>query len=231
MKKKTRIMIGVSAVTAAAAAQGIMLYRAFHPKKEKGHADKKTIVCIGDSITYGAGVKKSRRKDAWPYLLNGMTDSNTEVLNYGISGATMLRKSDYPYRKSYYQAVEDIDPDELIVMLGTNDSKPQNWNAEEYEADYEAFLKRFLKEGRKIILMVPPKAFLLEGKKEIAYKIQDSVIREEVIPCIWKLSEKYSLPVIDLYRLTEEHPEYFDDGVHPNVLGNRSIAECVFRQL
>ena len=37
--------------------------------------------------------------------------------------------------------------------------------------------------------------------------------------------------VIDLYALTETHPEYFDDGVHPNELGNRVIAEHIRKEI
>jgi lysophospholipase L1-like esterase len=32
------------------------------------------------------------------------------------------------------------------------------------------------------------------------------------------------LQVIDLFSLTKDHPEYFDDGVHPNAEGNKVIA-------
>lgn len=41
------------------------------------------------------------------------------------------------------------------------------------------------------------------------------------------MGEKHGLQVVDLYALTEEHPEYFMDGVHPNALGNQAIAEHI----
>lgn len=93
--------------------------------------------------------------------MNGKLPDHVEVLNYGISGATMLRSGDKPYRKSFLKAVEKIGPDTPLVMLGTNDSKSQNWDADSFGRDYEAFLKRFMKEGLKVILMLPPKAFPL----------------------------------------------------------------------
>lgn len=34
-----------------------------------------------------------------------------------------------------------------------------------------------------------------------------------------------------LARLLLAHPEYFSDGVHPNVLGNQMIAERINREL
>lgn len=45
------------------------------------------------------------------------------------------------------------------------------------------------------------------------------------------MAKTHNVPVIDLYRLTEKHPEYFEDGVHPNRPGNKVIAEYVFSQI
>ena len=45
------------------------------------------------------------------------------------------------------------------------------------------------------------------------------------------VSEKYGVPVIDLYAFTEHHPEYFLDGVHPNREGNRAIADYLLETL
>ena len=203
----------------------------FSPQKEKTHSKEKKVICLGDSITFGSGVIGTRRRSAWPYLLNEKLPDYVEVLNYGISGATMLRSGDKPYRESFLKAVEKIDPDTLLVMLGTNDSKSQNWDADSFERDYEAFLKRFMKEVREVILMLPPKAFPPEGQTEILFQIRDRVIAGEVIPIIRKLAEQNGLPVIDLYKLTEDHSEYFHHGVHPNNLGNKILAEHILPYL
>ena len=67
---------------------GLLITRyLFLPKKEKPKTDKKTIVCIGDSITFGSGVIMTRKKDAYPYILDNLLEEY-EVLNYGYSGAT-----------------------------------------------------------------------------------------------------------------------------------------------
>jgi lysophospholipase L1-like esterase len=72
--------------------------------------------------------------------------------------------------------------------------------------------------------MTPPKAFPEEKTGVVAFDIQNQVIREEIRPLVFALGEKHGLKVLDLYALTEEHPEYFCDGVHPNSLGNQVIA-------
>lgn len=56
-------------------------------------------------------------------------------------------------------------------------------------------------------------------------------IGDSIRPLVYALGRRYSLSVVDLYELTEEHPEYFSNGVHPNVLGNQMIAEKINREL
>ena len=49
---------------------GMAIHRwIFLPKKEKAKQGKYRILCIGDSITYGAGVLYTRRKDSYPAIL------------------------------------------------------------------------------------------------------------------------------------------------------------------
>ena len=57
---------------------------------------KKTIACIGDSITFGAGVR-GKRELTWEYHLEKLLGKEHQVLNYGISGRTLLSEGDYPY--------------------------------------------------------------------------------------------------------------------------------------
>lgn len=231
MNSKTFIKTGIALAAAAMMPSAVFLTLSRPEKEKKKKPGTGTIICIGDSITFGAGVLTSRKKDAWPYLLDSLMGQEAEVLNYGISGATMIRKADTPYKEDFYRAVEIMDPQTILLMLGTNDSKRQNWDAGSFAEDYEDFLKRFMKEGREIILMYPPKAFPKKGKEVSVYGIRDHEIREGSIPVIQKLADQYSLRVIDLYALTENHPEYLGDGVHPNKQGNRIIAAHIHRFL
>ena len=58
----------------------------------------------------------------------------------------MVRTGDMPYqeREAYKNALNS-QPDIVIIQLGTNDSKPQNWNEEQYVADYVEMAKEFMK--------------------------------------------------------------------------------------
>ena len=79
--------------------------------------------------------------------------------------------------------------------------------------------------------MTPPKAFPEEKTGVIVFEIQDDPIRGKIRPLVFSLGEKYGVQVVDLYALTEDHPEYFGDGVHPNELGNRVIAEHLHKEI
>ena len=85
------------------------------------------IACVGDSITYGAGIK-DRKNMNYPVQLGKILGQKYEVKNFGNSGSTMLKKGDKPYWKQReYKAALEFNPNIVIIKLGTNDTKPQNW--------------------------------------------------------------------------------------------------------
>jgi lysophospholipase L1-like esterase len=84
------------------------------------------VACIGNSITYGSGIQ-DREKYAYPSQLQQMLGRGWEVKNFGISGRTLLKKGDYPYRNEQaFSDAKNFNPDVVIIKLGTNDTKP--WN-------------------------------------------------------------------------------------------------------
>ena len=77
-------------------------------------------------------------------------------------------------------------------------------------------------------MMLPPKAFVVDGKEEVGYDIlNEHIIEEQEI--LARTAARLNTPVIDLYAFTEEHPEWFPDGVHPNAEGNKAIAEHIYQ--
>jgi lysophospholipase L1-like esterase len=105
------------------------------------------VACVGDSITYGSGIS-DRTKDSYPAQLQGILqqyDLAWEVRNFGVSGATLLSKGDKPYiRETAYSDARASNPDIVIIKLGTNDSKPQNWQYKaDFVTDYENMIDAF----------------------------------------------------------------------------------------
>ena len=183
--------------------------------------DALRVACIGNSITDGFGIDMAAQQ-GYPAQLQQLLGSGYNVRNYGVSSRTMLNKGDYPYMKE--QAWRDAvawHPDIVVIKLGTNDSKPENW---QYGAGYEQDLKAMLAalKGTKVYLCTPIPAF------KPTWNISDSVIVNGIIPIIQKVAKKQKLQVIDLHTLfAGDGDKMLGDGIHPNEKGARRMAEII----
>src|SRR6266480_5558323 len=54
------------------------------------------LACVGDSITCGVGVE-NRESNCYPVVLGKLLGARFEVRNFGVSGATLLKKGDLSY--------------------------------------------------------------------------------------------------------------------------------------
>lgn len=241
MKKKTMIKIGIAAGLAAAVSikkkglpPNVQKFISFHPLPPLPNKKMPRIACIGDSITYGAGVEKVRKQRSYPALLEGLFGGEYQILNYGLNGRTLLADGNRPYeREPFYSLARRSGAQCYIIMLGTNDTKPINWDENSYEPELELFVRSFqeLPNRPRVYLMKPPCCFVVDGADEVAYEIRNELIRDQVAPAVERVAKETGAGLIDLYALTEHHPEYFDDGVHPNYQGNRVIAAYIYEQL
>ncbi|NDV64358.1 hypothetical protein D0T60_03745 [Bacteroides sp. 224] len=186
------------------------------------------VACIGNSITYGSGIK-DRANDSYPAVLGKLLGDKYEVRNYGISGRTLLNNGDRPYMKEdKFQEVQKYLPDIVVIKLGTNDSKPQNWKyKEEFSNDMQTMINilKNLSSKPQIYLCYPAKAY------GVAFGINDSIIENSVIPYIKKVAKKNKLRTIDLQSATDGMPENFPDKIHPNEKGAAVIAETVYNAI
>jgi lysophospholipase L1-like esterase len=186
------------------------------------------IACVGNSITYGAGIA-NRDKMSYPAQLQAWLGSNYEVRNFGVSGATMLRQGDRPYWKEPdYVAALAFNPDIVIIKLGTNDTKPQNWKySAEFEKDYTDMIMAFkaLESKPRILLALPVPAFADH------WGITDSIVKNGVIPVIKKVSKATKSQYIDLYTPLLEYKYAFPDDIHPNSIGASVMVEHIYRAL
>jgi acyl-CoA thioesterase-1 len=186
------------------------------------------IACVGDSITYGSGTKDPK-SDSYPAQLQKLLGEKYLVSNFGVGGATMLKKGNKPYwKEENFDDAKEVAPDIVVIKLGTNDSKPENWKfKDEFKANLTEMVDQFaaLPSHPTIWLCHPVPAF--PGN----WGIRDQVIHEEIIPMIDAVSKEKKLKVIDLYAALSGKPELFPDTVHPNNAGARLIALEVFRSL
>ncbi|MFS2724167.1 GDSL-type esterase/lipase family protein [Bacteroides thetaiotaomicron] len=190
--------------------------------------DAVRVACIGNSITFGAGIR-NRSRDSYPSVLARMLGDNYWVKNFGVSARTMLNKGDHPYmNEPAYKNALAFNPNIVVIKLGTNDSKSFNWK---YKADFmkdaQTMIDAFkgLPSQPKIYLCYPSKAYLTGDG------INDDIISKEVIPMIKKLAKKNGLSVIDLHTAMDGMPELFPDRIHPNEKGAQVMAKVVYQSI
>jgi acyl-CoA thioesterase-1 len=223
----TRALIAVTALVAAIAVGAAYLYRTAGPMPPTLRAEGIRVIAVGDSITYGLGVADPD-EDSYPAQLQDLLGPEYQVLNYGVSGRTLQDSGDAPYRDTaFYPLTLEVDPHIVLIMLGTNDSKPQNWDAEDFERQLTGFVQTYegLPSGPEVYLMTPPAAFA-DGSE-----VDADVVEIEIRTIVRSVGEQTNTPVIDVFAATRDHPEYFPDGVHPNEAGARRIAEEVLTAL
>ena len=182
------------------------------------------VACVGDSITCGAGVM-NREKNCYPAVLQRLLGTSHEVRNFGVSARTMLNAGDQPYQKE--QAFRDalaFEPHIVLIKLGTNDSKPQNWaHKGDFKRDTLQLLDAFatLPSKPRIFVVLPVPAF--PGN----WGISEEVIRDEVVPLLREAAKERSLPVIDLHTPFLERAVRFPDKVHPDAKGAEGMAYLI----
>ena len=194
------------------------------PKKEAVR-----VACIGNSITDGFGIDMATQR-GYPAQLQQLLGNDYHVKNFGVSGRTMLNKGDLPYQNELaWRDALAFRPDIVIIKLGTNDSKPENW---QYNKGFKDDLQQMIdalqanKNNPRILLCTPIPAF------KPTWNINDSVIVHGITPVINKVAKKNKLQVIDLHTLyANDGDKMIDDGIHPDAKGARRMAEIIAEQL
>lgn len=193
------------------------------------------IIFFGDSITdmgreyesdgvtgYGVG-----------YVLLAAADikrkfPKAKILNRGISGNRVVDL--YSRVKCH---VWNEEPNILSILIGVNDV----WHGERNGVEIDRFEKvyRMLLEDTlkvlpkvKIILCQP---FFIKGSETL--KCYDCFLQvKEYAAVVEKLAKEFSLPFLPLQEVFDEALKKYDgediipDGVHPNELGARLIADA-----
>jgi acetyl esterase/lipase/lysophospholipase L1-like esterase len=193
-------------------------------------ADAMRIACIGNSITDGYGIDMCEI-NGYPAQLQQMLGYNYNVKNFGVGGRTMLNKGDYPYmNEPAWRDALDFCPNIAIIKLGTNDSKPENWQYnKEFAADMQQMIDslKALPTKPRILLATPIPAYAK------TWNINDSVIVNGVIPIVRQLAKKNKLEVIDLHESfnNDDGKQILPDAIHPTAQGANQMAKIIYGAL
>ena len=208
------------------------------------------VACIGNSITEGFGIDMCGAY-GYPAELQKILGKDYWVKNFGVSSRTMLNKVDYPYMNELaWQDAQAFKPDVVLIKLGTNDSKPENWQyGAEFRQDLEQMIltlrpdlaqpvgkkaKKVKKAKNAVPQPVKPKIYLCTPIPAFkpTWNISDAVITSEIIPIQQEVAKKYGLEVIDLHTLyAQDGDKMLDDGIHPDGKGAHRLAEIIANEL
>ena len=181
------------------------------------------VACVGDSITEGAGLQV-QSKTSYPVMLDSLLGPKYSVLNCGRSATTLQKQGDFPYWISKeFSNTFTYRPDIIIVKLGTNDTKSQNWQADRFKHGYQSLIDtlKTIPGQPKIYLCLPVPVYKTE------WGINDSTLVKGVIPIIKELAQHNKLTLIDLYQGMSGQPENFPDNIHPNEQGAKKMAKII----
>lgn len=185
------------------------------------------VACVGNSITYGAGIS-NRDKNSYPAQLQYYLGDGYEVRNFGSNGETAQSDGDYPYiRTAVYNESKAFLPDIVLIKLGTNDTKPQNWKDEKrFMSEYQTLIDayRSLDSHPQVVLLTPVRCFLTEKQT-----ISPRLIEEKVCPAVEHLAYANKLGIIDLYHIfgNQWDEAIMPDRLHPSSIGAGRMARKI----
>lgn len=185
------------------------------------------VTCVGDSITQGVGAKRGK---SWPSQLQEMLSDKWAVKNFGRSGTTLMNSGDSPYQKCpQFKGAKENPANVVIIMLGTNDTKPNNWAhfKKDYEKDYRNLISHFtsLPSKPRIFLCLPPYI-----AKDGNWGINEPDTAAQ-IPIVTKIAKDLNLGLIDVHGALQGKDDLIPDKVHPNTDGAAVIAKAVYQGL
>ncbi|GAA0122452.1 GDSL-type esterase/lipase family protein [Clostridium faecium] len=183
-----------------------------------------SIVCIGDSLTYGYGVST---KSSWVELLRKKLN-NVNVINAGVNGDTTIGMVN--------RFTEDVvynNPDIVVILGGTNDFLT-NKSAENALKNIKIMVKETIENNIIPIILAPQKTI-----EDLALKCWDSYcdyskvnsLIEQFGEVLNTFCHNEGIDFINLNYIFEkiENNRYlYTDGIHLSEEGNKLLFEAVF---
>ncbi len=188
----------------------------------------KTLLCLGDSITYGYGV---RRRAAWPSLVAAR--KGICVVNAGIPGDTtggMLARLD--------RELKAHTPDAVLLLGGVNDILLEGTD-QHARSNMFAMLQHVLADRRSPLIGI-----CTEVSETVEAPWLNLVSFECLSSCalayaewLGQLGKTFNIPVVDFRSdfhaamLEAPHADWYVDGIHPSEQGHQVMAATLERAL
>ena len=185
------------------------------PTEKRELTETVRVVCVGDSIT---------KNGYWENNLQGALPETYVVEGFGVNAATALRygmKNDgtpmgFVGTEAYADSLRTV-PDIVVIMLGTNDAKPINWegdmdNPHQFIIDTTDLVRTYqqMDSAPTVFLALPPTVHRTYST------ITEEALAQKVIPALRRVAKVTDAHLIDVHAATANAAEHFADGVHPS---------------
>lgn len=200
---------------------------------------------LGDSITEGYGVADAENV-YWNVLKREY--GLAEVRNYGIGGTRIAReitntwaKNDEDKNMCARSLEMDPDADLIVLFGGSNDfghgtapfGLPTDRTRDTFIGGCHEVMRNLIERyPTATIIVVTPLHRWNENDPHGDFRNYDLATLDKYAQTLRDVAEYYSLPVLDLYRISGIQPEvpimkemYMPDGLHPNDAGHAIIAK------
>jgi hypothetical protein len=145
----------------------------------------------------------------------------------------MIKAGNAPYwNTQQYINSGNSTPDIVLIMLGSNDSKSQNWVKAQtnYVPDCNALIDHYqnLPTHPRVYLVTLLTCYNQSGPPGT---IVDPIVTGIITPWIRQIGATRGLPVIDVNTATKNMPQNFPDNVHPNDAGVHVVTQTILNGL
>lgn len=186
------------------------------------------VACIGNSVTYGAGIE-NREANSYPAQLQNMLKDNYLVGNFGKNGATLLKKGHNPYYKTEeFKQVIDFKADIAIVHLGLNDTDPRNWPnfRDDFEKDYSWLIDTLLASNSEMKIYVAKMSPIFSGHPRFLSSTFDWYW--QIQNTIERIANANQVELVDFHQPLYFRPDLLPDNLHPNASGATLLAKEIY---
>jgi sialate O-acetylesterase len=193
------------------------------------------VACVRESITRGDTLKH-RLTWAWPAASQKLLGAPYRVVNFGFSGATVLKEGGLGYRKKQeFDDATQFDPNAVIITLGSNDTKTNNLESNStFKIDTQSmtpYLGHLTAHLNVYICTPPPLA-------QIHWHESEGVLVRVGIPQKETAAAAVRIPVVHIYDTVMKHiaakkPIYYhsQEGLRPNPHGEAPMAKVIYHQV
>jgi len=188
-----------------------------------GHAETKTVVVYGDSITLGNALPAGERARVWVRRVGQLSDGRLSMRNEGKGG----RRT---HSLDEFDAMLKRQPraDVLVLALGTNDSYDASGPmVSRATANLRAMIERARRawgSGLAVVIVGPPQLRVDRRPPRAATEAHNGRL-QALGAAFAELARQTGSRFVSLYGVPPEAS--LADGVHPDASGNEAIAQAM----